>query len=188
MTINEKGLLKCMRDSYKHGGYHVAATVYDAEEWLMITSYGYSWMVMIQWDNVPRKVLGLIAEHIGKLPLPGEAFSAKKDEEAQDEIYEVAVRPLTDLVREHREKDCPLLRKTKLIWDCGNVWQQEESQKSVLLDPQYESIAILRGNQLKLVGCWAGVQGKVSRAYISKRSFGDQHKAIEGHMELILWA
>lgn len=88
MVIDEKGLLSAMKAAFKKQstGYKVAAD--DEEEELILSAPG--WTAIIARENTPRKVMGLIVEHLGDLPRDGTAFQVQ-DKNAQAEIFSVAV-------------------------------------------------------------------------------------------------
>ena len=80
MVVNEKGLLKAMKDAYKTDGYTVAV---DEADLILKTV---TWTVVLHMEEVPSKVLALITEHLRKLPDPGTAYQVKK-KETQTEIF-----------------------------------------------------------------------------------------------------
>lgn len=104
MIVNEKGLVKAMKEAYRYGGYKVAAIGMESNPYLMINN-GF-WAVEIELENMPRKALGLIAEHVGKIPAIGEAYQVKKGE-VQTVIYATAVSPIQDLDAQAMEDDLP---------------------------------------------------------------------------------
>lgn len=72
MVVSEKGLLRAIKDAYKADGYTVAVDDSGGVEDLILHTP--LWTVVIQKDEVPGKILGIITEHLRKLPGPGEAF------------------------------------------------------------------------------------------------------------------
>lgn len=84
MIINESGLVRAMKQAYRTVGY----TVYRTGDYLGI--YTHCWYVYCQADQVPRKVLGAIVEHMGMLPAEGQASSIEKDEAPQMVLPEIA--------------------------------------------------------------------------------------------------
>ena len=189
MIVNESGLLKAMRDSYKGSGYHVAfGEVFERWHYL-IASYGYSWGVVIRSDKMPRKVLGLLVEHIGKLPEDGEAYLCRKDEDAQDEIFSVAAKPLLLKLGEARGKVLPSIRKTRLIWDGENVWQSAEMDDVVLMRPDYEDIAIFQNQNMrpKMVDGCLYVEGQQSYVMIHKSVPGEADRETVANLGRHLW-
>lgn len=94
MIISEKGLCKCMTDAAAHGGYRIRFA------WQMAVMTD-EWMVNVNLEMVPRKVLGLIVEHFGYLPNDG-CFSVRKtkdDVEVQDymnDTFAIDVKNITE--------------------------------------------------------------------------------------------
>ena len=189
MIVNESGLLKAMKDSYKSGGYHVAFGEVFERWYFLIASYGYSWGVVIRSDKTPRKVLGLLVEHIGKLPEDGEAYLCRKDEDAQDEIFSVAAKPLLIKLGEARGKVLPNIRKTKLTWNSENVWQSAEMDDVVLICPDYEDIAIFQNQNVspQIVGSFLYVEGQQSYVMIHKSVPGETDRDRVANLGKHLW-
>ena len=140
MVINESGLLEAMKDSYKCGGYHVALTVVHNKKCYLIAGYGYGWAAVIRQNKMPRKALGLLAEHIGRLPEEGDAFLLRKDNDAQDEMLHVAINPIGDKLKA-AGKSYVAIRRSRLTWDGDNVWQTAEKE-----------VALIRPDLEKMIG------------------------------------
>ena len=176
-----------MKASYKDG-YHVAVGPLFAKEYMMIVGYGYVWAVAIERNNVPRKVLGLIAEHIGKLPQSGEAFCVKRDEEAQEEIFRVATEPLYRMTEETANFEAlPLMYKTKLVFGGRNVWQHPGDEEVMLINPRYENIALCKSGAIRKVQHCLCVQGEFSNAFIGKVLPAKDEEALVQRMNKHLW-
>lgn len=75
MIIEEKGLVKAIKDAYRHGGYTVLNQDGD------VAIYTEGWFVRCQWNKLPRKALATIVEHMGMIPDTGEAVSIEKDDQ-----------------------------------------------------------------------------------------------------------
>ena len=141
MVINEKGLLRAMKEAYKADGYEIECKEVGGEKEIHLETT--RWYVMCILQNLPRKVLGLIAEHMGDLPTPGQAVQVKK-KECQ-----------TKLITEHRDAfrgvtpdDCinpPTIHKTALVYRYSNIWQQARGHKVFWVDPDLEDIMNLHG-------------------------------------------
>ena len=187
MIINESGLLKAMKDSYKSGGYHVAFGSVFARECYLIANNAYTWGVVIRWDKMPRKVLGLLAEHIGRMPEQEEAYLCRKDEEAQGEIFNVAIKPLVLTIGEAQSKALPYIKKTRLIWDGANVWQSAEMDHVVLLRPDYENIVNFQNTSPKMVGGCMYVEGQLSHVMLNKTVPGEAEKDLVANLGKHLW-
>ena len=187
MIVNEGGLLKAMKASYKDG-YHVAAGLIGDREYMMIISYGYSWAVAIQRDNVPRKVLGLIAEHIGKLPQNRDAYQVKRDEDPQEEMFRVATEPLFRLIEAAQEADTiSKMLKTKLVYGGRNVWQRLDDMEVMLIPPRNENIAMWKKMEAKRVENYICLKGQLSQVFISRAAPGKEEQTMLDRMGKTLW-
>ena len=187
MVVQEKGLLRLMKEAWKGSGYTVAADEGDDEDYLCISYWG--WKVGIAFDAVPRKVLGLLAEHIGKLPTIGEAFKVQKDE-VQRELFETATAPFDDLRQciEHWETH-KMMKPTKLEWDGARLWQSPRDQTVVLLEPQLAQIGMFGDGSLDvcLEGTQLMLQGKRSFVAVNKAHLTDGDKALLEKLTEVKW-
>ena len=143
MVVSEKGLLKAMKDAYKLSGYVVAARDDSGIKEIVIQEPD-RWKVLIEEYNMPRKVLGLIAEHLGKIPEPGEVFQVKKGE-AQTVLDGVID---TDSSKSELQKE---IYKTELTWQGCRLWQTEDKE-IVSIDPELESIMSSYGREVFIDG------------------------------------
>lgn len=151
MVVSEKGLLRAMKDAYKADGYTVAVDDGGGiEDLILHTSV---WTVIIQKDEVPGKILGLITEHLRKLPQPGEAFRVKK-KETQTVIYGMVEDAVMDFRTDEKKRQA--VSRTNLTMDNFPVWQAAETKAVVKVFPDYEDIlelgAIAVMNGIRLVG------------------------------------
>lgn len=64
--IDERGLLGAMKSTWRSEGYTVAGYREDGERVLCI--HGASWLAAMPRRTTSRKVLGLLAEHLGDIP------------------------------------------------------------------------------------------------------------------------
>lgn len=187
MIIKEKGLLRLMKEAYKGSGYTVALDEGETEDYLCISYWG--WKVGIAIDAVPRKVLGLLAEHIGKIPTLGEAFKVQKDE-VQRELFETAVAPFNDLRQciEHWETH-KVMKPTKLEWDGARVWQSPRDKTIVLLDPSVAQVALFNdgATDVRLEGSQLMVQGSRSYAAVGKGFVNDGDKELLQPLTEVKW-
>lgn len=166
MVVSEKGLLRAMKDAYKADGYTVAVEEGGGIEDLILHTP--VWTVVIQRDEVPGKILGLITEHLRKLPQPGEAFRVKK-KETQTEIYGMVEDAVMDFRTGDKERQA--VRRTNLTMDNFPIWQAAGTKAVVKVFPDYEDIlelgAIAVLNGIRLVGeDVLFADDMVSRAYI----------------------
>lgn len=166
MVISEKGLLHAMKDAYKADGYTVAVDDSGGGEDLVLLTP--IWTVVIQKNEVPGKILGLITEHLRKLPKPGEAYRVKK-KETQTEIYNMVMGTVEDFRTEEKKRQN--IRRTNLTMDSFRLWQAAETKTVVKVFPDYEDIL-----RLESFGVMTGIRlvgedvlladDMVSRAYI----------------------
>lgn len=185
MIVNESGLLSAMKDSYKLGGYHVAVGEVFDKKCYLITSGGYSWAAVICHSKMPRKILGLLAEHIGRLPEEGEAFLCKQKTEAQSEMLDVTINPiLQKLVAAGETYNA--IKRTRLTWDGDNVWQDVELNVA-LIRPDLEKIINFKDTSPRLVEHCLYVDGQLSYVYIHRTVPGEAEKNIVAQLGRAIW-
>lgn len=190
MIVNESGLLAAMKASYKAGGYHVAVGTVFAKKCYVIAGYGYGWAVVIRQTKMPRKVLGLLAEHIGRLPDNEEAFLCRKDNDAQDEIFDVAAMPVLNMLGEAQSTNLPTVRKTRLVWDGADVWQLTDCRSesdAILMRPDLEKIVIFKDTFPKMVGKYLYISGGVSEVMIHQITPGETDKEMVANIGQHHW-
>ena len=182
MIIKEKGLLRLMKEAYKGSGYTVMVDRVAGEHYLFLSYWG--WKAGIRMDAVPRKVLGLLAEHLGKLPLLGEAFKVQKDS-VQSELFELADDPFKDLLQciDHWEQH-KIMKRTKLEWDGNQVWQSPRDQSIVLMDPELQKLAAFGDNtfDVRLEGICLMIKDDCSFAAVNKGYVSDGDKPLLEHL------
>lgn len=184
MVIEEKGLLSAMKDAYKTDGYKVAVEdSADIENVIISTS---AWTVVILKKELPRKVLGLIAEHIGEIPKPGTAYQVKK-KETQTEIFDLTMQTIRDF--RISEQDRRIIRRTSLLLGGSPLWQTATDQKVVKVYPDYEDIISWGNNVVRLVGDdMLLIDGTVSRGYIRCQAAKDGPELQRlSHLAKIQW-
>jgi hypothetical protein len=187
VIVKEKGLLRQMKEAWKGSGYTVMVDEINREDYLCISYWG--WKVGIAWDTVPRKVVGLLAEHIGRLPALGEAFKVQKDE-VQRELFDTAKGPFEDLWQciEHWEHH-KIMKATKLEWGGSRVWQSPRDQTIVLLDPELGGIACFSDASMdvRLEGSQLMIRGNRSFASVGKGFVNDGDKQLLEHLTNMQW-
>lgn len=184
MIVNEKGLIRAMKEAYKGLGYNVAAGDNDSgiENIIIATNF---WAVVIEKKNLPRKVLGLIAEHVGDIPKLGEAFQVKK-KEPQTEIYEIATRVLRDI--HAGDKPLKLVKRTDLTLGCYQLWQRKDDLRIFKLDPELEDIILLSRGTVRIVGDdMLMIDDLESRAYIAVEKIDAKEQDRLDHLSKIQW-
>lgn len=161
MVIDEKGLLSAMKDAYKKKstGYKVAARILeDEEEELILSAPG--WTAFINRENAPRKVMGLIVEHVGDLPREDEAYQVQ-DKNVQAEIFSVAVPAQARLVAG------AVVRRTNLTYNGYQIWQRTDNLNVFMLSPKFEDMMDNYNREVRLTedGMFY-VEGVASRLYL----------------------
>lgn len=183
MVINEKGLTRAMKDAFKNMGYKVAADDSGGIEELMIAAPG--WVVVIEKKNVPRKVLGLIAEHVGEIPEPGQAFQVSK-KETRTEIFSVTLQLLEGM--KHGDKEARQAKPTPLVMNGYTLWQRQKDMKVVRVAPEKEDIILSRGRTVWMFDTdQLMVDGRVSRAYIDCFSTRKEEEEVLKHLAKVQW-
>lgn len=146
MVINEKGLLRAMKEAYRATGYKVA--VQNDGEQATVLLAGDGWMVAVQMEHMPRKALGIIAEHLGKIPQPYEAYQVQKDQ-SQTEIFGMAIQAARDLLDDTvRWK----VAKTDLTMGGYYLWQHLGNKRVFRIHPGLEDILSTYGREVQMVG------------------------------------
>ena len=187
MIVNDKALVREMKEAYKGWGYGIMVTSDD--RWV-VSSKG-NWTVVIDGqNNVPNEVLALIVLHMGELPNAQQCYRIYKGDKSvciQKEVYKVALDEF-----EKMEKTRPLVyvevRRTALVYGRRRVWQQSEDNQVLLINPRFESLMDIGAES---VVCTAGEQiyleGEISCVYISRASGGASVEMLE-HLAKIKWA
>ena len=186
MVVNEKALVREMKEAFKGWGYGVMVTSDD--RW-MFSSKG-NWTVTIDGqNNVPNEALALIVLHMGELPDSLQSYRVYKGDKGpciQKEVYKVALEDFEKL-----EKARPLVdvevRRTALVYGRRRVWQQIEDKQVLLMDPRYEGLMDI-GAESKVcnVGEQIYLEGEISCVYIS-RARGGANEALLEHLAQISW-
>lgn len=184
MIVEEKALLKAMKESYKTVGYKVAMDEAGGIETVIID--GALWTVVIKRSELPRKVLGLIAEHIGEIPDTYTAYQVRK-KETQTEIFDLCLQTVQDY--RSGEKNRQTIRKTSMVLDGYPLWQAVTDKRVVKVHPDREDIMIWGRNGVWLIGDdLLMVDDDVSRAYIRCSDPRDDTELEKlGHLAKIQW-
>ena len=125
--INEKILCARMKEAYKYGGYWVF--IYTGR--VMLWTGG--WAVQMPCSKLPRKALGLLVEHMAKIPAEGEAYWVNKNND-QLMLAEKA-REFWDKVELPVEEQRPVSR-TPLTYGGMPLWQIPETKQILAFDPE----------------------------------------------------
>lgn len=183
MVVNETGLMRAMKEAYKSAGYCVAAeNTGDMENIILCTN---TWAAIIEKKNMPRKALGLIAEHVGEIPQPGQAYQVRKGD-PQTEIYDV----VNQTIRAIHAGDKPLriVKRTQLTMGCYQLWQRKDDLRIFQVNPALEEILMLSRGTVRIVGDDTLMLDDLeSRAYIAVEKVADQEKAAFEHLSQMQW-
>lgn len=187
MIINEKALVREMKEAYKRYGYTVAV---DSDDYWTIS--GGNWAVQIDGqNNVPNQILSLIVLHMGCLPYAGSAayriYKTKDGPQVQDAIPGVElehIRKLQSLIHMPERKP-QYINATNLWLSQYRVWQQPENLQIVLVEPQSESL-IATKKYVELVSGVLFKSGEISSVYIWPYKDEDEKAHIQ-HLEGMQW-
>lgn len=166
MVINEKGLLRAMKEAYKSDGYEIECKQTGEVKEIHIETA--TWYVMCVLKNLPRKALGLIVEHLGEIPEPGQAVQVKKGQ-TQTKIFNADRDAFGGIVPD----DCinpPRVVKTALTYRYGNIWQQGRGNKVYWITPELEEIMLTTRPVVGLGEKVLSVSGSVSSVSIKPSS------------------
>ena len=130
MVIAEKGLIAAMNAAKSSTGYKVGRV----DNRIFIYTIG--WMVRFQVRKAPRKVLGLLAEHLGELPAQNTAYEVKK-RDVQECMFEVSS---SEIATFHRAGDGHRLAKTGFTYNGEALWLDVVEEKAVQIPPKYEAM------------------------------------------------
>ena len=174
MIINEKALIREMKEAYKRYGYTVAV---DSDDYWTIS--GGNWAVQIDGqNNVPNQILSLIVLHI---------YKTKDGPQVQEAIPGVElehVGKLQALIRLPERKP-QYINATNLWLSQYRVWQQPENLQIVLVEPQSESL-IATKKYVELVSGVLFKSGEISSVYIWPYKDEDEKAHIQ-HLEGMQW-
>ena len=182
MVVSESGLMTAMREAFKGVGYKVANNESGGTEQIVIGAPG--WVVVIEKENVPRKVLGLIAEHVGDIPAPGQAYQVSK-KQTQTEVFSMSMQMLTGM--NNGEKQRRLCKRTSLVMDGYPLWQRDQDRKMFRLPTERENIMLTLGRDVWLFDeDTMMVDGKASRAYVNTHRPAEDSNVLD-HLAKVMW-
>ncbi len=141
MVVNEKALMRCMKEAYKHQGYTV--TVYDG--WMVING-GY-WLVRIAEEETSNELRSLIILHMRDLPQEGQAFKTIKGDcgpIVQQVMLSKALESLGNmeakLVESMGDNGPVIIRRSPIRYDGAVIWQNAADLAVLAVDPRYEAL------------------------------------------------
>jgi len=186
VVINEKALVRKMKEAYNDAGYTVV--VGDSDTWVI---RGHSWAAVISGaNNVPRKALALMALHMGFLPEHESAYRVYKTDTGplvQKEVFDVAIEPILALegMRKAAGTGAERVLRSKLMFGVYRVWQQPVSMEILLIAPKDEDILENKKNVQK-VGNALYAHGEISYVYVM-RYHDDADKLQIDHLAQMQW-
>lgn len=186
MIIEDKALMKLMKEAKKSFGYHVAVRrgAGNTKNIIIAADTG-RWAVVMEQKNAPRKVLGLIAEHMGMLPDPGESYLVRK-KDAQSEMSEIVTGMLSDIT--DTDKPQLLIAGTPLYYGGYQLWQRQEDLRIFKVDPELADLLILPTNEAKIIGnSMIKAEDLESRGYIAVDNDEDNRNVWLEHLSQIEW-
>ena len=131
--FDEKKLAAAMKVAWRGAGYLVLLL----QNTVMVRCG--TWAFCVDRSHAPRKALGLIAEHVGELPETG-AFRCGKEIGAQTMIVDEEIGfadRIVEIINAGKLQSC---RKTELIMNGDELWQDVRTLRVRLVDPEYSRI------------------------------------------------
>lgn len=185
MIIDDKALIKRMKEAKKSFGYHVAVSRGVGNKNIIIVADNKRWAVVMEQKNAPRKVLGLIAEHMGMLPDPGESYLVRK-KDAQLEMSEIVSGMLGNIT--DTEKPQLMIAGTPLYYGGYQLWQRKEDLRIFKVNPELSDLLILPTNEAKIIGnSMIKAEDLESRGYIAVNNDEDSRNVWLEHLSQIEW-
>lgn len=123
--IDERSLTRAMKESWRGGGYEVAG--YGDGNGRMLFLDGRTWAALLPRRTCPRKVLALLAEHLGEIP-EASAYRVSKNTGAQNQMMDMPLGTLDKLQHEVAEGKGEEILRTNMVWKGREVWQKENLQ------------------------------------------------------------
>ena len=125
ILISETGLCSRIKSAHKYG---YTITGYETQGDSLITIDGGDWIVQSYRELLPRKVLGLLVEHIGYLP-ENESLRIERKAANQVLMRDVADAPLAEYERIMSQIEGWVLGPIPFIWrDRWQLMQREDLQ------------------------------------------------------------
>lgn len=129
--MNEKVLLRLMKNAWRGSGYHVAQAGLIGGLWIGTGR----WAVLLHRDAVPRKVLALLVEHIGEVPQES-AWRCSKAGGAQSMLLESELRAIETVLDAEHEADPAVIYYTGMTANGWELWQQPWNNRVSAYDPE----------------------------------------------------
>lgn len=182
MVIGESGLCAVMKAAFlkKSSGYKVAADIPEnGKEELILSAPG--WTAFVNRENVPRKVLALIVEHVGDLPKVDQAFHVQ-DKQTQTEIFNIAIPEKSNIVKG------ALVRKSKITYNGYQIWQRVDNHDVFMLDPKMEALMDNSNRPVTLTqNGQFYLEGVASRLYVCPLQVSQNELTALHHLAKLQW-
>ena len=159
MVIDEKVLTEFMKQKFKGAGYMVA--IRGGRIWLITPL----WTVWCYVEQLPRKVLGLLAEHMGKLPGEGETYEVSEAMGCQVKFCDISELKIVEAAF-FIDNEGRRLLNTPLTFQCWDLWQIEGTERMVQIDPDLLAL-IKKYETLHYAKECCGISDVESGVYIS---------------------
>lgn len=184
MVVNEKALIRQIKEAYKNQGYTVAVRGN-----LMVINSGF-WLVLIDMDNVPNEVLSLIALHLRLIPEEETAYKVVKGDDGpfvQKKLIEDALGAVEELEKNLVEAlTRPVMEKTNLRYDGCSVCQAVVGLDLFLIDPRYE-VLIDNKAAVSKVGNGLYAEGQASRVWVLRVAVNGSDTDKVAHLAQLRW-
>lgn len=132
--IDERGLVAAIKDTWRHEGYG------SGDERVLCLN-GASWLAVMPRRTTSRKVLGLLAEHLGDIP-DATAWTVQKGRGAQSQMMDMVLGHMDNLRRRIAESDGETILRTNMTWKGYEVWQRPATLKVTAYDPELVRIGV----------------------------------------------
>ena len=132
--LREKCLASAMKEAWRGAGYRFVLS----NEILSVRADGWGFQAAL--TNVPPKVLGLITEHLGSIMEDCFAFLLKKDEPEQSVILDQEATKWADIRDILKRGELAEMKQTPLTLNGFEIWQEQTSLKTRLVDPSNTKI------------------------------------------------
>lgn len=139
--LNEKGLAGAMRQAWKGSGYIAAI----ANGNIMLRANW--WGVNYELKRIPRKCLGLVAEHIGDLP-DNACYKLQKDLGAQSKLLDEELAFWEEKGKELTVKAEDLHKIKPTMLELGGFWIWQDQQTLTVWQVDHEFSRIIKTEAL----------------------------------------
>lgn len=126
--LSEKGAAGALKEAYRKAGYRFVLS----GGILSVRAEGWGFQGSLQ--NIPAKVLGLIAEHFGAFPEDGDCYELRKDQAEQSVMLDQEAS-WWEQIRLLLDGDCAGMQQTPLLLNGFEIWQEQRQLKTRMVDP-----------------------------------------------------